>query len=607
LSLPKANQQTVGRSFIIGKSVAAIRHALFAGMAAILMLPTALPAVSQIQSKNSANNACGPDCRQARAKWQRAAKKTKQSRNEIERLRLELKDLDQQFSRKALQSNRLSDALSKLKRKRRQSIEALRQETNGNERKRLQRSQESARRLIKQLTGQFDDTRTQLAKIEKSRTAKIQDRKIRLASYKKLSAAEAAARNELNKYLKNEDARPDVYARFDGSFDQCLTRDATITASSLNLPLKDWHRFLNRKDKSYPPKNKSFARIARRLAKNNSTRLRPPYRKNFPCPGLSKGHALSGREVCRIMTKSPTARPRVWDDGTTYCEIKPPSGGMLALPTWVCRLYGQKKLGLAPKVTSNFVRWTADNHAAVCFFFKKTKVAGIVRGFNVSGEEKQLGELRKKIKNLEEYIAKENAFADAIETDFKANVDPAGIDAAIQKQSVLKSEASTDKQKEEETLAAAEHAIAVHKKLLHFMKTSPDDPDKLKWVVKKAEKVAAVAELRSLRGAKYITGVGALAEIIAIPVEKFLKDRVRKHYVDETKRMLNNLARAKIKIQSAINAADGRWWSAHTRWNKYKAASAGKDRHEIDASNASVQIRSLKAKAADLEKRIAAQ
>lgn len=561
---------------------------------------------SQSPSGSAAAKACKAECKALKQAYRTAAEAAKVQRTEIEQLRRDLTDLDREWARLAKSSNRLTPAITSLRR--RGDLLASQPQTA-----KTKKARASTRRELKQLKARFDKTRTKLAKIDKKRDVKKRQRNKLLGRFKTTSAREQAAKAKLDQHL-NPGAPPQkvgVYASFEGSFDQCDTNDRTVRAHNIGVPVSELNSYLDRKDKSRSPKNKKLAKLVK---KNVGT-----YAGNtdFPCPGLGNGHALSGQQVCKLWVgtywpkNKNTTRPKLWDAGFTACEFEPGSGGSGVPPTSVCHLYAKTKLGLKIADTSIFVRWNKSSFDAVCFFFKKSDVASLIRDYRVSKEEKRLREIQKQIAKLKKYIASEMAFANKIEKDFKENNDGMGPDAAITNQVTTMSTVSKESAKWKHLKDKTTVAIGIWRVTREKIKNIPANNTTANTAVASlvvgeiAQKEFQLAVPWLASKAKNGTPVGIIATIIAMPVERAWKESVRKDYLELVDKRVGVWQSMQGRANAAIEKRNDKYWKAYVKWEKYKEVAKRKDRHDIDASNAGVLLKKLMAEKDKLISQIA--
>lgn len=170
-----------------------------------------------------------------------------------------------------------------------------------------------------------------------------------------------------------------VYSKYGGNYRDCMTSDRTVKARNLGVPLSELNSFLDRKDKTRPPKNEKLANLIKQ------SRGETADSKDYSCPGLGNGHALNAQKVCKLWASryfpgnENYMRPKVWDSGRIFCEIEPGGGGSGVVPISVCQIYANSKLGLKTADISTFVRWSLSDFAAVCFYIKKTEVEANIR------------------------------------------------------------------------------------------------------------------------------------------------------------------------------------------------------------------------------------
>ena len=174
-----------------------------------------------------------------------------------------------------------------------------------------------------------------------------------------------------------------IYKEYGGNYKGCMTLDRAVWANQSKFSVDDLNRYLDREDKTRPPKDKDLARIGKEIAKSSFV----DFRRNYRCTGLGNGHAFSGGEMCVMWTQTPPYNVGVIPSNKviTYpsdggfpdyrgCDYRKTGGIVQVFAYRVCEHYGKTKLGLAMANTSTLARWDAHSFDTVCFFIKKIEV-----------------------------------------------------------------------------------------------------------------------------------------------------------------------------------------------------------------------------------------
>jgi septal ring factor EnvC (AmiA/AmiB activator) len=570
-------------------------------------------AKAQSPSATAAAKACKAKCQALKQAWRTAAETAKAQRTEIEQLRRDLTDLDAEWSRLARSSNRQTVAITKLKKLGDELLAKMRTEKSN--KSGLSRSSDSAQHELKKLKDLFDQTRDRLSEIDKKRDAKKRQRVDLLKRYITSSAREKDAKAALDRLLKpgTSPQRAGVYASFNGSFDQCTTYDRVIMAHNLDIPVRELNAFLDRKDKSSTAIN---PKLAKRL---KPARGQTSDSKDYPCPDLGNGHALNALKVCQLMASlvapqhKNSVRPKRWDDGSgkLFCEQYRGSGGFGVTPAGVCQIYAKTKFGLTTADTTTLARWKASTYEAVCFYFKKARVASLMRDYRVSNEEKRLREIQKQIAKLKKYIAGEKAFAKAIENGFKNSVDPAGVDATIEKQVDLMGRASVAIAELKPYYDYLDRIIGLWEGAKVKIRKIPFDNANagsvaasriVHWVAQ-AEFNLVLPNIAA--AAKYGTPVAIAFSVIAMPIEKAWKESIRDEAIEKVNARIRKIEKHRPKLDRLVRGHNHVFYASLAKRDKYIAVRNKRDRHEINADIAELRLKKLTRERDNLKSQIA--
>lgn len=186
-----------------------------------------------------------------------------------------------------------------------------------------------------------------------------------------------------------------------------MTADRSVRAYTSGVSVSELNKYLDPKNRAGRSNDPKLANIGKKLSNSSLTN----FLKNYLCPGLGNGHVFSGGKVCTLRTGWPnrpkilrSARVKTWDPKggiPPYRGCDNEGGWVKTIPIWFCRDYAKIILGMTQADTSIFVRWNAHSFDMVCFIFKKTDIAYLVKQHRLAKESaKMLEENRKEIAKL---------------------------------------------------------------------------------------------------------------------------------------------------------------------------------------------------------------